>query len=278
MRVPPADVLSTGPSFVRFFMSLTRGRVPFATAILIIAGGLEISTARASERVDLVLALAADVSYSVDQREFQLQRQGYANAIKDRAFVKAVRSGPNGRIAVCFIEWSGPSWQTLQVGWTIIRDIDDAQRFGDKIINAPRTFSERTSISAAIDFASTQIDRAPFESDRHLIDISGDGDNNAGRGVTSARDDAVANGISINGLTIRNSKTREHTDPAGGIENYHRQNVIGGVGSFVMEAGSFDSFRSVLIKKLVTEIAVSEQSFCLNRADLASEDALSRNS
>jgi Protein of unknown function (DUF1194) len=98
---------------------------------------------------------------------------------------------------------------------------------------ASRSYPERTSISAAIDFASEQLARAPWVPRRRVIDISGDGDNNAGRNVTSARDEAVTKGITINGLAILSNEPHDHTDPPGGLEQYYRRNVIGGVGEGV---------------------------------------------
>ena len=61
-----------------------------------------------AETVDLQLVLAADVSRSIDDDEFKLQRQGYANAFRDPRVLRAIRSGQYGRIAVCYFEWSGP--------------------------------------------------------------------------------------------------------------------------------------------------------------------------
>jgi Protein of unknown function (DUF1194) len=217
--------------------------------------GIDIHVAVANDEADLLLVLAADVSYSVNETEFLLQRQGHAKAIASPPVLSAIQAGWMGRIAVCFIEWSGPTWQTVVVDWTLLNNVNAARRFSDKIIQAPRSFSERTSISGAIDFAAARIQHAPFWSERKVIDISGDGDNNAGRGVTSARDDAIAKGITINGLVISNSELGDHLHPSGGIKSYYEQNVIGGPGAFVMAAENFESFGSVLIKKLVTEIA-----------------------
>ncbi len=183
------------------------------------------------------------------------ERQGYAKSISSLPVINAVRSGLLGQVAVCFIEWSGPTWQTVVVDWTLLNNANAARRFSDKIIQAPRPFSERTSISGAIDFAAAQIRHAPFHSERQVIDVSGDGDNNAGRGVTSARDEAIANAITINGLVISNSGPGDHVHPSGGIKSYYERNVIGGPGAFVMAATDFESFGSVLMRKLVTEIA-----------------------
>jgi hypothetical protein len=147
---------------------------------------------RAAERVDLLLVLAADISRSVDEVKFQLQRSGYAAAFSDPRVIEAIRSGPNGRIAVAFVEWSGPLSQRIVIDWMVISDDKTARLFGDHIVEASRAFADSTSISAGIDFAMTQLDQAPYEARRRAIDISGDGDNNSGRDVTAARENVTA--------------------------------------------------------------------------------------
>jgi len=227
-----------------------------ATALLLLA-----PAARAAEKVDLLLVLASDVSRSVDAEKFELQRRGYGHALSDPRVIEAIRSGTNGRIGVCFMEWSGVMSQKLVIDWTAIGSADSARQFGDRILEAPRSFTDRTSISAAIDFAMTQLEHAPFEAARRTIDVSGDGTNNSGRDVTAARDEAVAKGVTINGLVILSERplawNPEHTNPPGGLENYYRQNVIGGPRAFVMAAQDFNAFGQALINKLIAEVAAN---------------------
>jgi hypothetical protein len=216
-------------------------------------------TAHAAEKVDLLLVLAADVSRSVDQRKFQLQREGYAAAIADKRVLEAVSSGRHRRIAVCFVEWSGVSAQKVVIDWTLIDGPDAARKFGDQMLELPRAFAERTSISGGIDFSVALLERAPYEAARRTIDVSGDGTNNSGRDVTFARDDALAKGITINGLVILSERPMawnpEHTNPPGGLANYFRNYVIGGPGAFVIVAENFNSFGQAIVKKLIAEIA-----------------------
>jgi hypothetical protein len=221
--------------------------------------GMSAPTVRAGEPVDLLLVLAADVSYSIAGQQFKLQREGYAQAITSPRVIRVIQSGVIGRIAICFIEWSGEIFQDVVVNWTLIGDVEGARRFAGMILEAPRSSEENTSISTAIRFATAQIDRAPFRSERRVIDLSGDGDNNSGRSVASARDEVVARGITINGLAILNDDMREHTNPPGGIESYYRHNVIGGPDAFVMVAENFEAFGSALVRKLTTEIAGAPQ-------------------
>src|SRR5919109_1203660 len=197
-----------------------------------------LTTAHGTEQVDLLLVLSADVSRSVDNPKFLLQREGYAAAISDPHVLDSVRSGPHQRIALCFVEWSGFGAQKLVIDWTVVDGLDAARKFGDQLLELPRSFADRTSISGGIEFAAAQLERAPFESARRTIDVSGDGTNNAGRDVKLARDEALAKGIVINGLVILSdhplSWNAEHTNPPGGLDRYYQENVVGGPGAFVL--------------------------------------------
>jgi Protein of unknown function (DUF1194) len=217
----------------------------------------------AAEQVDLLLVLAADVSRSIDSEKFQLQREGYAAAITDPRVLEAIRSGRAGRIGLSFVEWSGLTSQRVVIDWTTISDAEQAKSFADRLLEAPRSFADRTSISSAIEFAMAHLARAPFESARRTIDLSGDGTNNSGREVTQARDEAIAQGLTINGLVILSETplawNPDHTNPAGGLENYYRTNVVGGPGAFVMAAQGFDSFGQAIVKKMIAEVAQADQ-------------------
>ncbi|HXX04481.1 MAG TPA: DUF1194 domain-containing protein [Xanthobacteraceae bacterium] len=227
---------------------------------LIFAGAVILpAIASAAEQVDLLLVLAADVSRSVDAGKFQLQRDGYAAAISDPRVLDAIRSGRKGRIGLTFIEWSGAGSQRVLIDWTIIADAESAKGFGDRLLEAPRSFADRTSISGAIEFAMSQLARAPYEATRRTIDVSGDGTNNAGGEVKIARDQALAQGVTINGLVILSETplawNPDHTNPPGGLENYYRNNVIGGPGAFVMAAQNFGSFGQAIVRKMIAEVA-----------------------
>ena len=217
------------------------------------------AAARADEPVDLLLVLASDVSRSVDQVKFQLQREGYAAAVADKRVLEAVTAGRHKRIAVAFVEWSGVSSQKVVIDWTVIDGPEAARKFGDQLIELPRSFAERTSISGGIDFAMGVLKSAPYQSPRRTIDVSGDGTNNSGRDVTLARDEAVAAGVTINGLVILSDRPMawnpDHTNPPGGLAHYYQTNVVGGPGAFVVVAENFDSFGQAIVKKLIAEIA-----------------------
>ena len=235
------------------------GRCLLALAVLVSSGLAGLACAHAAEQVDLLLALAMDVSRSMEQPKFLLQREGYAAAVTNPQVLAAIKSGAHQKIAICFIDWSGAGEQKLVIDWSIIDSVETARHFGDLIYEAPRSFNDRTSIGGGIAFAVAQIGRAPYEAERRTIDVSGDGTNNAGRDVQVARDQAVAKGITVNGIPIltelQYSRIPEHTNPPGGLEKYYRDNVIGGPGAFVMVAEDFETFGKSMVKKLIAEIA-----------------------
>jgi hypothetical protein len=215
--------------------------------------------ARAIETVDLLLSLSADVSRSVDDQKFELQRNGYANAISDPRVIALVQAGSSKRIAINFIEWADVGAATVMVPWTAIGNREQALAFANDLRIAPRYFRGRTSISTGIDHALGTINSAPFGAERRVIDISGDGTNNSGRSVTVARDEAVTKGITINGIAILSAVplafNPAHTHPPGGLLKYFEDNVIGGNGAFALAADGFSDFGQAIVQKLIKEIA-----------------------
>jgi hypothetical protein len=222
-----------------------------------------VGPAIAAEQVDLLLVLASDVSRSVDAAKFKLQRDGYVAAISNPRVIEAIKSGPHGRIAICFIEWSGVGAQKVVIDWMMIDGAKAAQDFAGQLDEAQRSFADRTSISGGIDFAMTQLEHAPFQATRRTIDVSGDGTNNSGRDVTAARDEALAQGVTINGLVILSEQplswNADHTNPPGGLDAYYRNNVTGGPNSFVMVAENFNTFGQAILNKLVAEVAAADR-------------------
>jgi Protein of unknown function (DUF1194) len=233
---------------------------PALAAVAALVALLPMGTARAAG-VALEVVLAADVSRSIDDGEFELQRKGYAAALTDPRVLKAIHATKNGAIGVCFIEWSGEEDQQVVLDWTEIRDEEDGGGAAAAILKAPRSFTGRTSISAAIDFAKAYFAKAKWPAARRIIDVSGDGTSNSGRPLTDARDQAVIAGITINGLAIINEQPNlgysAHTHPPGGLPNYYRQNVIGGPNAFLIVVKDFNSFADAMANKLAKEIDVA---------------------
>jgi hypothetical protein len=206
--------------------------------------------------VDLELVLAVDISGSVDEVEAQLQREGYIAALRHPHVIEAIQGGMFRRIAVTYVEWAGDHYQRTMLDWTLIEDAAGAHGFADALAETPLTTAHWTSVSAAIDYSATLFEGNGFDGFRRVIDVSGDGYNNRGRPAELARDDAVAAGITINGLPIVNDRP----NPWGGspprdLDVYYEQRVIGGPGAFIVVAEDYTSFASAILSKLLLEIA-----------------------
>jgi hypothetical protein len=211
---------------------------------------------RAPTDVDLALVLAVDVSTSMDPDEQDLQRQGYVEAFRSPAVHQAVRTGMLGRIAVTYVEWAGatrPRYQNVVVPWTILENPHDSISFADRLARAPIHPVAGTSISGAIDFSLALLSSGHFLALRQVIDISGDGANNQGRPVTDARDEAVARGVTINGLPImlKEPERRENAT----MDAYYRDCVVGGSGAFLVPVREREQFLTQTRTKIVREIA-----------------------
>jgi hypothetical protein len=216
-----------------------------------LAVGLAPATARAETNVDLQLALAVDASGSVSQYRFELQKRGYVNAFRNPKVLNAVMSGLNQSIAVTMFQWTGPRLQREVAPWMILKDEASAAAIADRIESVPRLlFGGGTSISGAIDVSMQLFPRGDFRGARRVIDISGDGANTSGRPVTRARDDAVAAGVTINGLPILS------VEPD--LDEHYQEFVIGGEGAFMIAIKSFEDFADAILKKLIAEIAAND--------------------
>ena len=205
--------------------------------------------------VDLELLLAADVSGSVDAEEARLQRNGYLGALRNPEVIAAIKSGMLGRIALSYVEWAGLGWYKVIVDWTEIHDEASAAAFAAKLAAAPIVTAHRTSVSDAIDLSVPRFTGNGFEGTRRILDVSGDGSNNYGRLVTDARDDAVAAGITVNGLPIVTDQTNAKYPTIPNIDLFYRDCVIGGPGAFHVVADGFEDFDRAVRKKLILEIA-----------------------
>lgn len=229
--------------------------------VLVLSGAMPERAARAAEAVDVALVLVSDVSRSVDNSEFDLQKQGYLTAFTDRRVVAAIRGGAIGAVAVAYVEFAAADQVETVVGWTVLRDAASARAFAERVLAAPRSASGRTSISAGIRQGMAELAGYGGEATRRVIDVCGDGTNNSGEDVAGVRDEAVEAGLTINGLAIINDHpvawNFAHVQPPGGLDNYYRAQVTGGAGSFVLVVHDFASFGSAITRKLLQEIASS---------------------
>jgi hypothetical protein len=198
--------------------------------------------------VDLNLVLAVDASGSVDNSRFQLQKEGYAAALRNPKVLAAIRAGALQTVAISMVQWTGPTQHVVTLPWTLVSDQRSASAAATAIEVAPRQlFGGGTSLSGAIDYGVIMLTASPFSSTRRIIDISGDGSNNRGRPAQQARDEAVKMGIRINGLPIMTLEPD--------LDQYYRQAVIGGPGAFVIAVRNYDQFADGILRKLIAEIS-----------------------
>jgi hypothetical protein len=217
-------------------------------ALLLAAPG-----ARAQTEVDLALVLAVDISYSMDPEEQALQREGFAQAFRSPLVHDAIRRGMIGRIAVTYMEWAGERDQTVIIPWTILDNPEGLLAFADRIASTPLRRAQRTSLSGAIDFSARLHAASNVEAARRVIDISGDGPNNQGRLVIPARNEAVAQGLTINGLPIMLRKPGYLDVPD--LDIYFKDCVVGGQGAFVVPVREREQFPNAIKTKILLEIA-----------------------
>ena len=230
--------------------------VVLSTLVMLAAAGTAVraqtpAPPQTQNDVAIALVLAVDASGSVDNRRFELQKRGYAAAFRNPQVMNAIRSLMTQSIAVTMVQWTGPRLHVQVVGWMLIKDEDSADAVAAAIEAAPRQlFGGGTSISGAIDYSRILLAQIPFNPARRVIDISGDGSNNSGRSVQQARDEAVHDGVGINGLPIVAIEPN--------LDRYYFDNVIGGPGAFMIPADSYDTFADAILKKLINEIAGTE--------------------
>lgn len=206
--------------------------------------------------VDVELVFAVDVSSSIDEEEALRQRQGHVAALADPDVISAIEAGGEGRIAVLYIEWADSGFQRIVAPWTLIEGPEDAEMFAGTLAAAPFVSGRRTAIGAVINSAVQLIETNGYSGRRLVIDISGDGPQNAGPPLTDARAAADAAGVTINGLPIQSSRQDPFRPPVNiDVARYFENHVIAGPGSFVMRSETHEDFVTALRRKLIVEIA-----------------------
>ena len=225
---------------MRFLLTLV-----FALALPVSAETIE---------VDVELALMVDVSRSMDPIELELQRRGYAEAIKSDQVVGVILNSYTGSIALTYVEWAGNGLQRVIVPWTKIDSREDAEAVAEKLTAQFEYSMRRTSISGAMYYALEDFDNNDFVGLRQVIDISGDGPNNDGRPVLQARERALAAGLVINGLPIMvDGGASPWSIPD--LDVYYERCVIGGPGAFSIPVYAWEDFPLAVRRKLVLELA-----------------------
>lgn len=211
--------------------------------------------------VDLELLLAADVTNSIDADEFDLQRQGYADAFRSTAVIDAILGGTHGAIAVSLVYWVDETLIEQTLGWQLVDSVESAEALASLIETTPRPFSSSpTRPGDALDFivgsgplsSGDLFEDSGFESDRQVIDISSDGPisrpDSLSMATAAQRDNALASGVdAINAILI-------HPEAVGDLVGWYNDNVIGGDDAFLVTALSFDDFGDAVATKIETEI------------------------
>jgi len=205
--------------------------------------------------VDVELVIAVDVSYSMDPDEQALQREGYVQALTSREFMQALREGAIGKIAITYFEWAGEFDQKILMPWRLIEGPESADSVAAELARAPYRRASRTSISGGLAFAKPLFDRSGYRGLRRVIDVSGDGANNAGPLIVPTRDDVVAAGITINGLPIMLKRPMPGSMDIDNLDVYYEDCVVGGPGAFVIPIRERAQFIEATRNKLVTEIS-----------------------
>jgi hypothetical protein len=208
--------------------------------------------------VDVELVIAVDISYSVEMDDLAAQREAYAKAIVSPEFLRALQAGPIGRIALTYFEWSSTKDQNVVISWRQIDGPESAEALAAEMMQAPIRRGSRTSISGAIKFAAPLFEQNPYRGSRRVIDISGDGPNNSGDPVATARDTALQQGIVITGMPILINATPPASTDISHIDHidwYYEDCVIAGPGSFVVPVTDRESFKEAIRTKLALEVA-----------------------
>ena len=225
-------------------------------ALFISAGSVQ--PTHAAESVDVELVLAVDVSLSMSPDELEIQRDGYAAALTDQQVIDAIAAGANGRIAVTYFEWAGNTTHHIIVPWTIIANRRDAERVAKQLSANPPNSARRTSISAALEFGGDLFAESHFQSQKRVIDISGDGPNNQGAPVTGIRDSLIQQGITINGLPLMTNGGLSSAYDVADLDSYYTNCVIGGPGAFMVPVNEWEQFPEAIRRKLVLELASAD--------------------
>jgi Protein of unknown function (DUF1194) len=215
---------------------------------LILASACSVAAQAQSETdVAVELLLALDSSASMNAQEFALQIKGISLAFRDPAILAAIQDLEPFGVAIGVSQWGGPGESRIVVPFTHVRTARDAKAFGYRISLGSRSFyAASTSITNAIEDGLALMEINGFAGQRRVIDISGDGVDNGGGNLDQAREDALAAGVTINGLAIESEDK--------GLTQYYKDNVIVGADSFVIKAQDFEDFARAIREKLLREL------------------------
>jgi len=242
--MPPAIARLIAPALLAAALSIPASAVPRLA-----------DTRSSATPVDVELVIAVDVSYSMDPEEQKLQREGYVKALTSREFLRALHDGAHGKIAITYFEWAGQFDQKIIMPWRLIDGPEAADAVANEIASAPYRRASRTSISGGLIFGSKLFADSGYRGTRRVIDVSGDGANNAGELIVPVRDGVLAQGITINGLPIMLKRPNPNTMDIEELDIYYEDCVIGGPGAFVVPIHNESQFIDATRTKLILEVA-----------------------
>jgi len=216
-----------------------------------------------AEPVDTALIVSVDVSNSVDDARYKLQMEGIAKALEDPGVIQAITGGSSGGILFSMVTWADrPS---VALPWMRIASKADALAAAKRVRTLPHQGGEFTCMTRMLRSANDKIvPQIPAKAARIVIDVSGDGpDNcNADEPIEKVRDELVSNGVTINGLPIlldtpEDSALLPKAVPGGPhpLEQWYRQHVMAGNGSFVLAAQGYSDFERAIRQKFVIEVS-----------------------
>jgi len=224
----------------------------FACAV-VIGGLLALSGSRAQDdmpRVDAALILTVDVSSSVDEKRYVLQMEGIAAALEDEGVINTVLGGANGAILISMVTWADKS--KLAVPWTMVSNAQQAKELAATIRKLPQQEGEFTCVGRMARYVADKVvARLPAKADKIVVDVSGDGPDNCNTGklLENSRADLFGIGVTINGLPILEGKD------AATIEDWYKENIIGGPGAFIVAAKGYEDFARAFRQKFVVEVS-----------------------
>ncbi|XDA97776.1 DUF1194 domain-containing protein [Sulfitobacter sp. LCG007] len=203
-----------------------------------------LAIASAARGCGLALVLAVDVSGSVDPREFRIQMDGLAAAMRDGIVVEAL---VDQRASVTLIQWTGTSRQRQTIPWTAIETPADVLALADRIGGDPRIWQNySTAIGEALSLAIERLEQGP-DCRRRVIDVSGDGPSNEGTGPKALHPRLREMKVTVNALAIE-------TDIEEDLTGWFYENLITGDGAFVITANGFADYPEQIRRKLQREV------------------------
>ena len=207
-------------------------------------------------QTDANIVTGLDLSGSIEAPEAQLQIDGIAMAIRSPQIIAAIQHGQHRRIGFALFVWADGNYPVL-ASWRVIGSPQEAVAVSEEAAKQLRAIRASdivvrlgalTDVSSAIDFGAGMLEAAPFTTNHRIINIISNGVDNVGEHAYLARNRAVAQGMTINGVALGRDRT---------IYDYFKREVIGGPQAFVLAASDPEHLVEVLARKFTSEIVLN---------------------